>query len=125
MHPYEMAAVMRQRALSAVIKLSQSSLYAIIEALQREGWIVPVETQREGRYPERTVYKTTEVGRAELLDWLRTLIRRPVTEYTQFTAGLAFLGHLPPTEVVVLLEEHAGYLQKQISDTRAAGESAG
>src|SRR5690348_9576228 len=122
MHPYEMSAVMRQRALSDVIKLSQSSLYSIIEALQREGWIVPLETQREGRYPERTVYQATEAGRAELLDWLRVLIRQPVTEYMQFTAGLAFLGHLPPTEVVALLEEHAGYLQNQISDTRSAIE---
>src|SRR5437868_14797631 len=115
MHPYEMSAVMRQRALTAIIKLNQSSLYSVIEVLHREGWIVPVETQREGRYPERTIYRTTEAGRAELVDWLRSLIRRPVVEYTQFAAGLAFLGNLPPAEVATLLEENIGYLQEQIS----------
>src|SRR2546423_1062843 len=117
MHPYEISAVMRQRELSAVIKLNQSSLYSIIEALQREGWIVPMETQREGRYPERTVYKTTESGRAELVDWLRSLIRQPMAEYTAFAAGLAFLGNLSPVEVETLLEEHARSLQEQISST--------
>ena len=122
MHPYEMAAVMRQRELSAVIKLNQSSLYQVIEALQREGLIVPMETQREGRYPERTIYRTTEAGSAELSDWLRALLRQPATEYTQFAAGLAFLGHLSPIEVATLLEEHAGYLQEQITNVRSTIE---
>jgi DNA-binding PadR family transcriptional regulator len=124
MHPYEMSAVMRQRGLSAIIKLNQSSLYSIIEVLHHEGWIVPVETQREGRYPERTIYKATEAGRAELIDWLRALIRQPATEYTQFTAGLAFLGHLPPTEVATLLEEHTRHLQEQISSIGSTIEKA-
>lgn len=124
MHPYEISAVMRQRELSAVIKLNQSSLYSIIEALQREGWIVPVETQREGRYPERTVYTTTEAGRVELVDWLRSLIRQPATEYTAFAAGLAFLGNLPPAEAETLLEEHTRVLQEQISSTHSIIERA-
>jgi DNA-binding PadR family transcriptional regulator len=124
MHPYEMSAVMRQRALTAIIKLNQSSLYSVIEVLHREGWIVPVETQREGRYPERTIYKATEAGRAELIDWLRALIRQPATEYTQFTAGLAFLGHLAPTEAATLLEEHTRHLQDQISSIRSTIEKA-
>ncbi|MDQ2888314.1 MAG: PadR family transcriptional regulator [Chloroflexota bacterium] len=122
MHPYEISAVMRQRELSAVIRLNQSSLYQVIEALQREGLIVPMETQREGRYPERTVYMTTEAGGAELTDWLRALLRQPATEYTQFAAGLAFLGHLSPAEVATLLEEHTRHLQEQITNTRSTIE---
>src|SRR5690349_6064424 len=100
MHPYEISSVMQMRQLSTVIKLNNSSLYSVIEALQREGLIVPVETKREGRYPERTVYATTEAGRSELLDWLRSLLGKPVTEYSQFAAGLAFMGNLPPAEAV-------------------------
>src|SRR6266487_1355392 len=124
MHPYEMLGVMRQRELAAVIKLNQSPLYSVIDALHREGFIKPMETQREGRYPERTIYKTTEAGRAELLDWLRSLISQPAAEYTQFAAGLAFLGNLPPAEVATLLEEHTRYLQEQISSTHATIERA-
>ena len=119
MHPYEMSAVMRQRDVSSAIKLNQSSLYSVIEALQREEWIVPVETQREGRYPERTIYTTTEAGRAEFADWLRSLIQRAPTEYTQFAAGLTFLGHLSPAEAATLLQEHAHSLQEQIRSSRS------
>jgi DNA-binding PadR family transcriptional regulator len=124
MHPYEMSSVMRERGLSVVIKLSQSSLYSIIETLHHEGWIEPVATQREGRYPERTIYTTTQAGRAELIAWLRSLIRQPATEYTQFAAGLAFLGHLSPLEAATLLEEHTRYLQEQISDIHSTIEKA-
>ena len=122
MHPYEMLGVMRQRELTNVMKVNQSSLYSVIEALQREGLTVPAETQREGRYPERTIYAITEAGGAELIDWLRALIRQPTVEYTAFATGLAFLGNLPPAEVATLLEEHIGYLQEQISSIRSTLE---
>jgi DNA-binding PadR family transcriptional regulator len=119
MHPYEMLGVMRMRELTNVIKVSQSSLYSVIEALQREGLIIPEAIRREGRYPERTIYATTESGRDELKAWLRSLIRQPQVEYTEFAAGLAFMGYLPPEEVATLLEEHARNLQEQIASTQS------
>ena len=118
MHPYEMLGVMRLRELTNVIKVSQSSLYSAIEALQREGLIVAEATRREGRYPERTIYATTASGRDELKAWLRSLIRQPQVEYTEFAAGLAFMANLPPEEVAMLLEEHARHLHEQISSTQ-------
>lgn len=124
MHPYEISAVMKQRELSTVIKLNQSSLYSIIETLVREELIMPVETQREGRYPERTVYTTTEAGKTELADWLRSLLRAPGAEYTPFAAALAFMGHLSPAEVTVLLEEYASHLQEEIQEANATLERA-
>lgn len=118
MHPYEISSVMQERQLSAVVKLNNSSLYSVMEALQREGLIVPVEIQREGRYPERTVYATTEAGQAELADWLRSLLGKPTTEYTAFAAALAFLAYLPPGEVVTLLEEHIRQLHEEVNSIR-------
>jgi len=105
MHPYQMAALMRQRGLASTVKLNFGALYAVIETLHRLALIAPVETRREGRHPERTIYATTEAGRAELVDWLRVLIRTPATEYTQFVAGLALIAHLSPLEAVALSSE--------------------
>lgn len=124
MHPYEVSSVMKLRELSAVIKLNYSSLYSVMETLHREGLIEPVATQREGRYPERIVYATTETGRTELQDWLRSLLRQPTPEYTQFAAGLAFLGNLPPVEVVALLTEHLQHLQEQMGNIHSTIEKA-
>ena len=122
MHPYDVSSTMRQRELSSAIKLNYGSLYSVIEALQREGLIVSTGTQREGRYPERTVYTITEAGRAEFVDWLRVLLSRPTPEYTQFAAALTFIAHLPPIEAATLLEEHVQHLQEEIGGTQTTLE---
>jgi len=124
MHPYEIGATMRQRKLSDVIKLNTGSLYAVVESLLRGGWIEPIATEREGRHPERTIYAPTEAGKELFFTWLRSLIRTPAKEYPQFAAGLAFLGHLAPDEVIQLLEERRRQLANQISETRAAQNAA-
>lgn len=119
MHPYEIAGVMRLRELDRIIKVSQSSLYSAIEALVREGLIAVVETQRAGRYPERTLYATTTKGRAELTLWLRTLLQAPSRAVSPFAVGLAFMAMLPPDEVALLFAEHARALEEQIAEGRA------
>ncbi len=116
MHPYEMAAMMRQRGLASTVKLNFGALYAVIETLHRLALIVPMETRRQGRHPERTIYATTEAGRAEFFDWLRVLIRTPAIEYTQFVAGLAVIAHLSPLEAVALLEDRMHSLSEKIQE---------
>ena len=119
MHPYEMVSTLRERGKHESVRFKYSSLYSVVEALQREGLISPLETRREGRRPERTVYGLTEAGRAEFLTWLRELLREPMKEYTQFAAGLSFIPALPPTEAVALLEERVRLLEEEVREMRS------
>src|ERR671926_887891 len=118
MHPYEMVSLMRERGKHESVRLRYSSLYSVVEALEREGLILPLERVREGRRPERTVYGLTETGRVEFLGWLRELLSEPVKEYTQFAAGLSFLPALPPDEAAALLEERVRLLEKEVGEMR-------
>ena len=119
MHPYEMVSVMRERGQQDSVRLRYSSLYSVVEALGRAGWISPRETVREGRRPERTVYGLTEAGRAEFLTWLRELLSEPVKEYTQFAAGLTFLAALPPSEALELLVRRTRLLEEEVGEMRS------
>jgi DNA-binding PadR family transcriptional regulator len=119
MHPYEMVSVMRERGKHESVRLKYSSLYSVVEALEREGLILPLETVREGRRPERTIYGLTDAGRVEFLSWLRELLSEPVKEYTQFAAGLTFLPALPPAEAVTLLEERVRLLEEEVGEMRS------
>ena len=92
MHPYEMATTLRERGKDQSIKLNYGSLYTVVEALQQHGLIVAQETERAGRRPERTVYRLTDPGRMELIDWISELLSIPVKEYTHFEAGLSLAG---------------------------------
>jgi DNA-binding PadR family transcriptional regulator len=117
MHPYEMATTMRERGKDQSIKLNYGALYTVVESLQQHGLIVAQETEREGRCPERTVYRLTRAGHMELIDWISELISRPVKEYTQFEAGLSFIPVLPPEDAVALLMQQRTF-QKDVLEER-------
>jgi DNA-binding PadR family transcriptional regulator len=119
MHPYEIASLMRHRAIHEAIKLNYGSLYTVVDGLRRHDLIQAQGTQREGRHPERTVYRLTEAGRTEFDSRLRDLLRSPAKEYTQFAAGLAFVGVLSPVELMALLEERARRIERDLSEARA------
>jgi DNA-binding PadR family transcriptional regulator len=116
MHPYEMKVMMQARGHDRVIKIKGGSVYDTVERLSRLGFIEPVETSREGRRPERTIYSLTQSGRDELQAWLRELISRPVSEYPQFGAALAFMmGAGDKDEVVAMLHWRSLALEAEIA----------
>jgi DNA-binding PadR family transcriptional regulator len=120
MHPYEMAATLRQRGKEESVRINYGSLYSVIGALVRAEFIEAVETSREGARPERTTYSITRAGLEELDGWLRELLRDPVKEYPQFEAGLSLMPYLPPDEVGTLLEERVRRLRERGEQLRAA-----
>jgi DNA-binding PadR family transcriptional regulator len=124
MHAYEMVTLMRERGKHESVRLRYNSLYSVVGALEREGLIVPRETVREGRRPERTVYEITGAGREEFITWLRELLREPVKEYTQFAAGLSFLPALPPEEAIALLKERVRRLERENGEMRSRLDAA-
>jgi DNA-binding PadR family transcriptional regulator len=107
MHPYEMAATLKSRHKHESIKLRYGSLYTVIELLMERGFISALETSRDGKRPERTVYTLTAEGRDELQDWMRELVQEPVKEFPQFEAALSLLPVLPPDEAIALLRSRA------------------
>ncbi|MBO0685935.1 MAG: helix-turn-helix transcriptional regulator [Candidatus Dormibacteraeota bacterium] len=135
MHPYEMQVLMRERGHDRVLKLRAASLYDSVERLQRLGLAQPLETSREGRRPERTVYRITPAGRVQMREWLRESLSEPESEYPRFGAALAFVGALIASndesavievteeslaaareEVTALLQHRAARLEAEISD---------
>jgi DNA-binding PadR family transcriptional regulator len=123
MHPYEISQTLRVRAKHESIRLNYGSLYGVVGSLEKRGLIRAVETIREGRRPERTVYAITEAGKVEMTEWLAELVSVPVKEYLQFEAGLSLLPGLPPDEAAPLLRQRAELLDRRIDQLRAMHES--
>ena len=119
MHPYEVATTLRQRQKHESVRLNYGSLYAVVASLEKRGLIVPRETKRAGRLPERTVYDLTDAGRIEAHDWLTDLLSTPVKDFTSFEAALSFLPALPPDDVVDLLNERARRLEAELAQAAA------
>jgi DNA-binding PadR family transcriptional regulator len=115
MHPYEISLCMRERHMEEAIKLNYGSLYHSVEKMLEYGVIEPVETSRDGRRPERTVYRLTTRGRECFQGRLRELIATVNKEYVDFEAGLAFMHHLDRDEAAELLERRARQLDLEIA----------
>ena len=124
MHPYEMASTMRERGQEQSIKLNYGSLYTVVDSLAKNGLIEAMEATREGRRPERTVYRLTEAGRARLDSWMSELLAEPVKEYPQFEAALSLLPVLHPDTVLGLLRTRIRLLQKEIAQARTMIDTA-
>jgi DNA-binding PadR family transcriptional regulator len=92
-HPYEIQRLLKERHKSYAVGKTRT-LYRAIEELEAAGYIEPLETSREGRRPERTVYRITPEGSEELENWLAELLSTPVDETPVFRVAVGLLGYI-------------------------------
>jgi DNA-binding PadR family transcriptional regulator len=123
-HPYEVGRLLRAHDDARSIKFNPGSLYTVFGQLARAGFIVELETVREGQRPERTVYGLTDAGRTELDEWMRELVQAPKHEYPSFVAALSLITALPPAEVAMLLARRAEALAEARDEIRARIDDA-
>ncbi|MFC5751507.1 PadR family transcriptional regulator [Actinomadura rugatobispora] len=117
-HPYELHRFIVDTHKDYVTGLPRS-LYHAVERLAGEELIVPVETSREGRRPERTVYEITDEGRRELATRLRVLLENPGAERRTFTAAVSLLGVLPVPDALQSLRTRAAALEGALTGMNA------
>ena len=115
--------MLKSRGKDLSIKLNYGSLYSVVAALEKHGFIEAVETLRDGNRPERTVYDITEAGRLEFQDWLTELLGTPEKEFSQLEAGLVYLPAFPPDRVVELLDQRITALEAEIAEVEGAHAS--
>lgn len=122
MHPYEMQRVMQARGKDTVVRVQRGSLYPAVERLVAAGLIEPAETERDGRRPERTVYRITEDGRDTAEMWLTGMLREVRNEYPEFPAALSFLPMLSAADARIELTARLVGLGKSIAAIRSVTE---
>jgi DNA-binding PadR family transcriptional regulator len=124
MHPYEMSMTLRERRKDESVRLNFGSLYSVVDSLLKRGLIETESTGREGNRPQRTVYRITDEGVTEAVDWMSDLVRTPVKEFPQFEAALSFLPLLPPDDVARLLRLRSASLDREITVLATTVETA-
>jgi len=119
MHPYEMAALMRERYVDTRVNVKAGSLYHTVERLHRNGFIEVVDTQRDGRRPERTVYGMTQTGLDEFNHRGRELLGDVATEFPAYLSGLAVIDELGREASLNELETRLMRLRAAVASDRA------
>lgn len=124
MHPYQMQQLLRLRHKDEILALKRGSLYHAIARLLRAGLIAVWTTNREGKRPERTIYRITPAGLTEFINTIRSMVTIPRRESSEFLAAMSFLVHLDPEEAAQRLTERAQRLQTEVGQLTARLASA-
>jgi len=125
-HPYEMQRRMKLWGKDQVVNLAQrSNLYKTIERLHQAGLIAIRQTERDQRFPERTVYELTDEGLRLGREWLVDMLSNPRNEFPQFPAALSFVFGLFPDEALAVLERRATLVRDHLAklERDLAGDS--
>ncbi|GLY41539.1 PadR family transcriptional regulator [Amycolatopsis sp. NBRC 101858] len=122
MHPYEMASLMRERYVSTRVNVKAGSLYHTVERLQRSGFLEVVDTQRDGRRPERTVYGMTQSGLDEFNQRGRELLGDLADEFPAYLSGLAVIDELGKETSLLELEHRITRLRAAVAADQAVLE---
>jgi DNA-binding PadR family transcriptional regulator len=119
MHPYEMTQLMRERYVNMRVNVKAGSLYHTVERLHRDGLIEVVDTQRDGRRPERTVYGMTQTGLDEFTQRGRELLGDLVEEFPAYLSGLAVIDELGKESSLIELEHRVTRLRAAVAADEA------
>jgi DNA-binding PadR family transcriptional regulator len=121
MHPYRMHEMIKERGKDKIANVAQrNSVYQTIDRLLRAELIAVMQTARDERRPERTVYEITEAGTAALHEWVADMLSSPAREFPEFPAALGSLMILSPVEVTARLETRAAHIRDSLAADRAA-----
>ena len=116
LHPYAMQTRMKFWGKDKVVNVGhRANLYKTIERLLAAGLIAVNKTERDQRFPERTVYELTEEGWRTGRQWLTEMLAVPRNEFPEFPAALSFLFGISPEEALSALERRADTLRAHLS----------
>ncbi|NKQ58269.1 PadR family transcriptional regulator [Amycolatopsis sp. K13G38] len=122
MHPYEMTQLMRERHVDRRVKLRPGSLYHTVERLLSQGFIEVVDTQRQGRRPERTVYAITDLGRDTFSAQTRQMLTTLAPDYTPYPVALSAGNELDREDFLNQLRRRVIQLHGQVAAERTIAE---
>src|SRR6202163_621042 len=116
LHPYAIQSRMKAWGKDQVVDVSQrATLYKTIERLHAAGLIAVTKTERDQRFPERTLYALTEDGLRVGRECLTEMLATPRNEFPQFPAALSFVFGLTAEEATAAFERRARLLRESVA----------
>jgi DNA-binding PadR family transcriptional regulator len=100
------------------------ALYGALKRLAAEGLIAEVRSEREGRFPERTVYEITARGREALAAIHGEALRAVVVRPDPFDLALVHATGMDEQELAYVVADRRDALLAQHSATRHQAEAA-
>lgn len=122
MHGYELRREIEDRRMDRWADVRYGSIYAGLKQLAKEELLEETGTEQEGKLPPRTLYRTTEAGKEQMLELLRQAWVEPQFSAKAVDVALSFFMFLSREEITRLLEERLERLDGALADLDTAQE---
>lgn len=121
-NPYELISRFNFHVLNDTLKMAESSIYANIRALNKRG-LIEYTLEQSGNMPSKKVYRSTEKGKAELLESIRKYLSEYSSEWSGFLISLFFLHHFSKDELMAFLKKRRAILERLEGHKRSERET--
>ncbi len=111
-------------AMDLYTDIKKSKVYYTLGKLEKDGY-VEHETEREGKRPERRVYRITKKGKALLLQLLRDNLGKFARAHFNDDIGIAFMDQLSTQETQELLEKKRVIIQSTMQQFKEVPDHGG
>ncbi|MBC8505754.1 MAG: PadR family transcriptional regulator [Anaerolineales bacterium] len=112
-HGYEIEQVIEARGMRDWTEVGFSSIYYLLNKLEKAGLIESRLEQAEGRGPARKVYQITENGQEAQINATLAALSEPVNSYPPFLLAMSNLPMLPPAQILPALNIYRNTLTER------------
>lgn len=106
-HGYKIEEVIKSRGMRAWTDIGFSSIYYLLNKLEKNDFITSRQQQPEGKRPARKVYSITEQGREVYIEAALTALSTPQSGSSPFLLGMSNLPALPRSQALSALKTYA------------------
>jgi DNA-binding MarR family transcriptional regulator len=120
---YEIEQVIEIRGMRDWTEVGFSSIYYLLNKLEKEGLIESQLQQAEGKGPARKVYSVTEAGREAHFIGIFEALSIPQQATSSFLLGLSNLPILPVDQALDALNTYRTQLEERLDGIQARAKS--
>jgi DNA-binding PadR family transcriptional regulator len=120
-YDFEIQKLIDDRGLRAWVPIGFSSLYYLLDKLERQA-LIAAELRPGSQAAPRKYYSLTDAGRGVIQTAIADLLRQPRSIGSGFELGLANLHILKPAQVYQTLSHHLADLKRRLTSAESAWE---
>lgn len=118
MHGYQVEQEITDRNMRTWTDLSTSSIYYVLQRLEKKGFIEKTADQESQKGVPRRVYQITTDGKRAWKESTLQALSKPKITYTNFLMGLHNLWNIPPAEALEAVKVYRDWLEKDLQRQR-------
>lgn len=125
LHGYAIEQTIEERGMRDWTEVGFSSIYYILNKLEKDSLITSRLEKTPGRGPARKVYEITAKGRSVWLQASLNALTQPGTPNSSLLLGLVGLPAIPSGQAIAALQQYRGHLAERRERLQVNWQAAG